>query len=297
MSAISGKRYRSDFNRLYEWISRALRKRLLSRLLARHGVAVLALTRNGTLVVDPWDCSVSRALLKRGSHDLPEVSLLARLLTRASRVVFAGAHIGSRLVPIVRTSGCRSVVAFEPSPRSYRLLELNLRLNEIRGVMLEQAAVGDRAGTVLFIEDRINTDHGDVSRESTVIEVPLRTLDATLPASWNAIDLVVMDVHGFEVHALRGAAKTLAKTRYLFVEFAPERLADQGSAVEEFVELVASHFSSVYVIDDTARYVPPASYPAFVTGLMAAGRGQRQSLLFSRDSRADPAITAEASGG
>lgn len=131
---------------LHKRLSRLIRGRLRSRVLATHGIGVVAATRNGTLVVDPGDFNVSRRLLTRGEYDWPEVRLLCGLIRGDSRVVFVGAHVGALLVPLVLATGTRDVVAFEPSPKNHRMLQLNLRLNDIPNVTVHNAAVGQRSG-------------------------------------------------------------------------------------------------------------------------------------------------------
>jgi FkbM family methyltransferase len=278
--------------RLHKRITRSIRSHFRSKILANHGIGVVAATRNGTLVIDPGDFNVSRHLLNRGEYDWPEVTLLSRFVSATSRIVFVGAHIGALLVPIVRAAGTRSVIAYEPSPRNYRMLQLNLQLNDIEGVAAENVAVGAVPGTVRFTENRINTGNSRVSRETGEIEVAVRTLDSTLPLAWEMIDLMVMDVEGFEVNAMRGAPQTLAKTQRFYVEFAPEQLIEQGSTVEEFVDLAASQFVSAYVIGRTIRYLPPGEFPAFLRGLPKR-RGLLLNLLFTRESKPDPGIEVE----
>ncbi|HKE92701.1 MAG TPA: FkbM family methyltransferase [Povalibacter sp.] len=270
---------------LHKRVSRSIRGRLRSRVLAECGIGIVAATRNGTLVVDPGDFNVARDLLERGEYDWSEVALLSRLVDSSSRIVFAGAHIGALLVPIVRSAGTRSVVAYEPSPRNHRMLRMNLLLNEIEGVAVENCAVGDAAGTVRFTENRINSGNSRISRDSGEIQVAVVTLDASLP-TWPTIDLLVVDVEGFEVNVMRGAPQTLARTQRLYSEFAPEQLQEQGSTVQEFVDLAAAHFSSVYVMGREPRFLRRDEFPAYLKG-SSTRRGRLLNLLFTRDSQPD----------
>lgn len=91
-----------------------------------------------------------------------------------------------------------------------------------------------------------------------------------------------MDVEGFEVHAMAGASATLAKTRYLYVEFAPEQLHEQGSTVRDFVDAAERYFSSAYVVDGTLRFVPRGELCDFLLGLTQR-RGLLLNLLLTHD--------------
>ena len=216
-------------------ISRAIRGRFRTSVLSNHGIGIAASTKNGLLDVDPGDFNVSRSLLHSGSYDWPDVCLLSRLVDQQSRLVFVGAHIGGLLIPIALRSGARNIVAFEPSPQNHKLLKINLSLNGLTHGVVHHAAAGDRAGQIRFTQNKINSGNSRIA-ESGEIAVQVTTLDEALAPDQTAIDLMVMDVEGFEVHAIRGGLATLARTRYFYVEYAPEQLAEQKSSPAEFIE-------------------------------------------------------------
>src|SRR3974390_715639 len=101
------------------------------RVLAAHGIAVIAETKNGLLAVQPGDFGVSRALLEHGEYDWQQVELLGRLIHAGAPPgwprFFGAAHMGPLLIPLVRASGTRNVLAYEPSPLNHELLTLNLK--------------------------------------------------------------------------------------------------------------------------------------------------------------------------
>jgi FkbM family methyltransferase len=264
-------------------LTERIRNRFRSKFLDNHGVGIVTTTKNGTLVVDPKDFDVSRTLLNRGEYGWAGVTMLSRLLTPASRVVFVGAHIGALLVPIVRAAGTRQVIAFEPSPRNHRMLLMNLALNDLSEIVAENIALGARPGRRRFSENRIvSADLRRVRRVDSDIEVTVHTLDATIPRTWDSIDLMVMSDQGREVEAMRGAARTLAKTRHLYVDYSPEQLAEQGSTVDDFVDLAAGHFKSAYVLGEKTRFLPPGEFPNYLLD-MPPRRGLMLNLLLSRD--------------
>jgi FkbM family methyltransferase len=262
-------------------MSRAIRGQLRSTVLSNHGIGIVTSSRNGLLVVDPRDFGVSRSLLRSGSYDWPEVCWLSQLVTADSRLVFVGAHLGALLIPIALRSGARNIVAFEPSPQNHRLLRMNLVLNDLSAVVVQHAAAGDREGHVGFTQNDSNSGNSRVS-SSEGITVPVTTLDSALPVDSMGIDLVVMDVEGFEAHAIRGGTRTLERTRYFYVEYAPDQLAEQGSTPAEFIDLVAAKFSSMYLRADTPRFFPAKTYVDYLRELPLR-RGLLMNLLFSNN--------------
>jgi FkbM family methyltransferase len=259
-----------------------MRGRWRTQILAAHGVAVVADTKNGLLAVQPDDFNVSRALLRHGEYDWAQIGLLSSLVGEGSRLIFAGSHIGALLIPIVRAAGTRAVLAYEPSPRNYRLLKMNLALNEIDGVRVSNTALGERPGMIRFTENHINSGNSRVSASDGEIEVPVDTLDRSVPPDWDVIDLIVMDVEGSEVKAMRGGESVLARTKRLYVEFAPEQLREQGSTSEEFIALAGKFFKSVYFVDGSMKFMPAEHFAAHLLPL-AARRGFLLNLLFTQD--------------
>jgi FkbM family methyltransferase len=268
-------------------ISRQLRGRWRTKSLGRHGVAIVAETKNGLLAVPAGDFNISRSLLMNGEYDWPQITWLNALLNATSRVVFAGAHIGAVLIPIVRHAAPRAVVAYEPSPRNFRLLTMNLQLNGIDGVVVFNTALGDGSGKIQFTENSINTGNSRVAPSDGEITVDMETLDRTIAADWDSIDLIVMDTEGSEVAVMRGAQSTLARTRNLYVEFSPDQLREQGSGAAEFVETVERYFKSAYVFGAPILFLGPGKFAEHLKGLQHC-RSLLLNVLFTQDIAANP---------
>jgi FkbM family methyltransferase len=271
---------------LLKRLSRQMRGRWRAKVLALHGIAVVADTKNGLLAVQPGDFNVSRALLQRGEYDWPQIELLSGLMDAESRMIFAGAHVGALLIPIVRAAGTRTVYAYEPSPNNYRLLAMNLALNGIDGIVVKNSALGDSTRTIRFTENRINTGNCRVDASAGELAVAMDTLDRSIPPEWDTVDLIVMDVEGSEVAAMRGAHAVLAKTRRLYVEYAPEQLGEQGATSEEFIALAARFFKSAYLVDGSMKFIRAADFSAYLLPL-SRRRGLLLNLLFTQET--DPA--------
>ncbi|HXP25128.1 MAG TPA: FkbM family methyltransferase [Steroidobacteraceae bacterium] len=274
-------------NHYLKRLSRRLRAQWRAKSLGEHAIAIVAETKNGRLCVHVGDFNVSRSLLENGEYDWPEISWLKQLLDAKSRVVFAGAHIGAVLIPLARISGTRSIVAYEPSPRNFRLLNMNLALNQVEGVATLNTALGDRTGKIQFTENSINTGNSRVASADGEITVNLDTLDRTIPAGWDSIDLIVMDTEGSEVAVMRGAQLSLARAKNLYVEFSPEQLREQGSSAIEFVATVEKYFKSAYVFGNPIVFLGPEKFAEHLKGLQHH-RGLLLNVLFTQDFAANP---------
>jgi FkbM family methyltransferase len=133
---------------------------------------------------------------------------------RAGQTVWdVGAHVGLYTLPSARACGPGGrVFAFEPMPRNVRHLRRHVSLNELRNVVIVEAAVGREAG-------RLRMTDGGSSSECHVdpdggLEVTAIALDQWRAASDAPVpSLVKIDVEGAEVDVLEGARETLARHR------------------------------------------------------------------------------------
>ena len=153
----------------------------------------------------------------------------------------AGANIGIYSEFLSRCVGPTGVVhSFEPSPDNFKRLHAATR--KLSNVRLSQAAVGEHSGnSELYLSDKLNVDHraymanGD-SRRTVPIEM-VALDDYFKPGE--RVDLIKMDIQGYELHALRGANRVLEDNPdiKLLVEFWPYGLKRAGA---NWVDLIAA---------------------------------------------------------
>ena len=146
--------------------------------------------------------------------------MIRTVLFPGAVAVDPGANIGiySRFF-----SGCvgptRVVHAFEPSPENFR--RLRSATGKLPNVCLSRAAVGERSGrSQLYLSKKLNVDHRAYlpeggSRDTVPIDV-IALDDYFRPG--DRVDLIKLDVQGYELHASRGQAVfcTTTQPRSLF---------------------------------------------------------------------------------
>ena len=67
--------------------------------------------------------------------------------------------------------------------------------------------------------------------------------------------LIVMDIEGAEVHALRGMRGLLSNVEYLYTEFSTSYLASFGESAISFVDELLPHFNSMQVCGDSGNQI------------------------------------------
>ena len=97
-----------------------------------------------------------------GWYELPVVRAVVPFLGPDTVFVDVGANIGQ--YTLLASPFVRQVIAFEPNPATYALLEGNVRRNRLRNVSLYQAAVSSSDGEA-FIFDSDPGNHGGASMQ------------------------------------------------------------------------------------------------------------------------------------
>jgi len=177
------------------------------------------------LLLDLGDLIASFIFLQ-GSYSLKTMTLLAHWAGKQGCRLFidVGAHIGCFTLFFTRQAVIEQIYAFEPNPRSFAQLQVNLWLNRQFGkVKTYNMALSDRAGAArldLSLTDRIgdyrkfNTGAARLDRmtqwsdDEGGICVQMQALDDLLEFRGQNI-AVKIDVEGYEDHVLKGMERLL----------------------------------------------------------------------------------------
>lgn len=177
--------------------------------------------RHGTFVAYPDDTFLGEAVCHYGEYGEEEARLLLSLIQPDQVIIEVGANAGYLTVPLARKA---RVVAIEPQKNIFRLLVSNVYLNALEErVSCFNVACGSSEGVVYMpnIGYEQETSHGafEVRPEKGGIysvPTPLSTVDKinkTIPS------MIKIDVEGYELEVLKGAADTIREFRpALYVE-------------------------------------------------------------------------------
>lgn len=161
-----------------------------------------------------WDLAVSIV-----GHDVEIVQTYEALLLSDERPDFfldVGANYGTH--SILFLSAGIPVIAFEPNPGCYSYFQAACELNGFSG-RWEQAAVGSGPGEIELVFPEKETWLGSVSSDVTPglkewgdvtrLRVPVTNLDSYLSEIPRGKVLIKIDVEGYEIEVLKGAARML----------------------------------------------------------------------------------------
>jgi FkbM family methyltransferase len=176
--------------------------------------------------------------------DRAERQLLRQILFPGAVAVDAGANIGIYSRLLARCVGpAGAVYSFEPAPENFKRLRAATR--RFSNVHVLQAAVGERSGhSELYLSDTLNVDHRSYFTDRSarrVVQIEMVALDDYFKPG-QRVDLIKMDVQGYELHALRGAGRVLADNpaAKLLVELWPYGLKQAGVNWVELIDALTS---------------------------------------------------------
>jgi FkbM family methyltransferase len=195
-------------------------------------------------------------------------------------VLDIGANLGWYSLLVGRRFPKARIHAFEPEPRNLALLRANLKQNRIDNVVVHPVAVAERSGTMKFYPyaDKNMGRHSLVPQEGLApIDVPVVAIDDFLqqeridPA---AVGFVKIDVEGYELPALQGAASLLAARPQILAEFAPKYVRRAGSDPAAMLQfLQTAGFAAFECSNDGLQ-------PLDLTGIAAGDR--RYDILWQK---------------
>jgi FkbM family methyltransferase len=177
----------------------------------------------------PWLDACSRS--KRAAIYTSRFSILPPTFKNfPTFVIDVGACQGRWIGSLLEILPIPEVWIFEPNPGAMK--ECQQRIGSRPGVKYFQMALGDRVGQIVlnvtasselgsvlqprdeFLETYYGNNEGCVVEKA---QVELCTLDSLVPES-KCVDLLKIDVQGFERAVLSGARRVLANTRAVLIE-------------------------------------------------------------------------------
>ena len=190
----------------------------------------MKITKEGIAVIE-GDTHISKWVEESGrlDHDQSFVPMIVDLIPENGVVLDVGAFIGDHTVAYRRKVGSKGhVFAFEPNPIAFDCLSYNCPNCCCYNYGLSDTDTDD---AVLNIGPNAGECHVDCSVPKNG-KVKMRRLD-TLPTSFHRIDLIKIDVEGFEVKVLAGGVNTIMSFRpVLVIEVVRRNLIRAGVSAE-----------------------------------------------------------------
>lgn len=233
---------------------------IINKLYGNFACGILFNTLNGIFITNLPEVELSRKMGASGQYDIEKISFINQWISPEMTVYILGAHIGCLVVPIARS--VKKLIAFEPNPEAYFLLDMNLKLNEVRNVTAFNLGTSKSNCVSQFYQNKVNSGGSKILPiideemyhydNPKIINVNLINLDLFIKINkFEYPDLLIMDIEGSEYDTLLGAEHTLSKARLLYIELVPHHIINvAGVTLADFVSVILKYYSKMYVVDD-----------------------------------------------
>ena len=210
------------------------------------------------------DQIISARLRKDHCWEAYETQLTLQYLKAGDVYVDVGANIGYyTVVAAERVGALGKVIAYEPNPANYTLLQHNVALNQLPQVQLFPYALYDQdAEGTLFLSGDNFGDHriyaAEEARDSHAITL-VHGAEHLRPLT-EKINFLKIDTQGAEFFVLNGLKSLILQNRahlHMIVEFCPYGIRHSGADAHEVVRLLESLEMPMAIIDHQQQQLIP----------------------------------------
>lgn len=158
-------------------------------------------------------------------------------------VLDVGTNIGSTLLQFANKVGNNGrVYGFEPDPINHKACLANIKLNTFTNIEVANIGLGNEKGSFnLVVDTETNRGGNRISfsneTEKTSSKINVERLDDWIKnKNLTKVDLIKIDVEGFELNVLKGAKEVLVLYKpVLFIELDDNNLRAVGNSANELV--------------------------------------------------------------
>lgn len=168
---------------------------------------------------------------------------LYSLVKENDLVLDIGTNFGTTILQFAKIIGKDGLAyGFEPDPTNFSICQNNIKLNKFSNIQVENLGVGSKNDTLLLVVDsEYNRGMNKISFENNGKEsflVKIICIDDWIENNnITQVNLIKIDVEGFEMEVLKGAEKTLRTFKpLLFIELDNNNLKLHNSSAKELVE-------------------------------------------------------------
>ena len=217
------------------------------------------------MVVDALDPEFGRAIAHHGVWEPHIIHVIRSLLQPGQTFVDVGANVGVMAFHAASVVGPGGrVIAFEPNPDNADVFQRGLLANGFQNVRLFTWAASDAYRLIsLSRASNAKVRRGEAPLQYDSV-VQADRLDTFL-ASQERVDLIKIDIEGYERPALEGLTETLARFRpHILCEFNPLCFGDLGYSLADMADYVFTLTDRVEVIAHSTVRTPIDSPAALI---------------------------------
>lgn len=239
---------------IYTKLLRLKPLRMVTNALLRKLIPKEIIIPEGVLYLNQRDPVVSGALIL-GAYEPYFAEEFRKHLTPGSVVVDIGANLG--YYTLIASALAQRVIAYEPEKENVDLLRQTIERNKLYNVLVIEKGIGARDEELTLTLDPDNKGKHTLlsNTEGEKKTISVTTLDSSIAQEHiEHIDLIKMDIEGWEGYALKGMANILRDMcPILFFEFAPRRIEESGESPILMLDTLVGYGYKLFVIDESKK--------------------------------------------
>jgi FkbM family methyltransferase len=214
-----------------------------------------------TFFINDWMASSSIGVNKEWEPHITKFTKSYNALYNIQNIIDVGANFGYHTL-LFSQQCSKNVYAFEPQIQNFKLLEENIRTNSIKNVILSNYACGDCnceiKMPIFYGNSTLNM--GDITPNLDCINNNYSTTQSILLDEINfpsKIDLIKLDVQGWEKKVLIGAVKLLKTHKpTLIVEVEHFQLSKTNTSCKELFDFIRDQNYYIFYL----QYLYPSDH-------------------------------------
>jgi FkbM family methyltransferase len=207
---------RNEFNKLIFEYADEIKTTDIEEIEIGQGEVVFMLKPLGIKMLSDKGCrSAPLEILNFGSYEKKESSFLFQMIKDNNVVFDIGANVGWYSIQIASRFDNIIVHSFEPFSQTFQILKKNIKLNNLKNVVLHNIALGESEESADFyhyqngttVSSRVNLVD---SKHAVKVKCQMSTIDSIVSdLQLSKLDLIKCDVEGSELSVINGGLKSI----------------------------------------------------------------------------------------
>ncbi len=251
---------------------------------------------------------VDNSVLFYGAYEKPEINFLIDLVKNldSNNVIFLDIGANSGLHSLALSNLVKEVHAIEPYPPILEKLKYNISQNHLNNIFVHAVGFGQESGSLPFFSPpSINTAIGTFSKDfadnwnskskvtesSKEISLPIVNGDEYLTnKSISKIDIIKLDIEGYEKFALLGLKKIINNNRPIIVMELNMNNKEGFQDIEELFSILPKDYSG-FEFNNKVEDLYTGNY--LLTKLKVNNSDQRNIVLYPKEKENNVSIKSK----